>query len=118
MSTFFDTVDLGNDKFKDECGIFGVFGHEEASALTALGLHALQHRGQEACGIVTTDGTLFYTKRALGLVDDTFSDKSVIERLKGHIAIGHDRYSTTGETLFRNVQPLHADLDFGGFAIA
>ena len=113
MSTPFD-----DDKLKEECGIFGIHGHADAAALTALGLHALQHRGQEACGIVATDGTLFYTKRALGLVDDTFSDKATIERLKGHAAIGHNRYSTTGDTLFRNVQPLHADLDFGGFAIA
>lgn len=113
MATPFD-----DDKLKEECGIFGVFGHDDAAALVALGLHALQHRGQEACGIVTTDGTLFYTKRALGLVDDTFGDKPTIERLKGHNGIGHVRYSTTGETLFRNVQPLHADLDFGGFAIA
>lgn len=113
MSTPFD-----DDKLKEECGIFGIHGHADAAALTALGLHALQHRGQEACGIVATDGTFFYTKRALGLVDDTFSDKPTIERLKGHAAIGHNRYSTTGDTLFRNVQPLHADLDFGGFAIA
>jgi amidophosphoribosyltransferase len=113
MATPFD-----DDKLHEECGIFGVFGHEDAAALTALGLHALQHRGQEASGIVTTDSELFYTKRALGLVDDTFSDKSVIERLKGGSGIGHNRYSTTGDTLFRNVQPLHADLDFGGFAIA
>jgi amidophosphoribosyltransferase len=107
-----------DDKFIEECGVFGVYGHKDAAALTALGLHALQHRGQEACGIVSYDGALFFSKRALGLVDAAFGEASVIERLKGHIAIGHNRYSTTGETLFRNIQPLYADLDFGGFAVA
>lgn len=111
MMTFDD------DKLKEECGVFGVWGHEDAAALTALGLHALQHRGQEACGIVSFDGDIFLSKRALGLVDATFSSAEVIERLKGHIAIGHNRYSTTGEPMFRNVQPLYADLDFGGFAV-
>ncbi len=107
-----------DDKLHEECGIFGVYGNEDAAALTALGLHALQHRGQEACGIVTYDGENFYSKRALGLVDDTFSDASVIERLKGHAAIGHNRYATTGETWFRNIQPLYADISLGGLAVA
>ena len=107
-----------DDKLKEECGVFGIWGHDDAAALTALGLHALQHRGQEACGIVSFDGEIFLSKRALGLVDATFSSAEVIERLKGHIAIGHNRYSTTGEPMFRNVQPLYADMDFGGFAVA
>lgn len=113
MSTPFD-----DDKLHDECGIFGIHGHDDAAAHVALGLHALQHRGQEACGIVTTDGEQFHIKRALGLVDDTFGDKKVIEALKGKSGIGHNRYATTGETHLRNVQPLHADMDFGGFAVA
>ncbi|MCF8495612.1 MAG: amidophosphoribosyltransferase [Alphaproteobacteria bacterium] len=107
-----------DDKFHEECGVFGVFGHEDAAALTALGLHALQHRGQEACGIVTFDEGNFTSHRALGLVDSTFSRKDVMERLKGHASIGHNRYSTTGEPALRNVQPLYGDLDFGGFAVA
>jgi amidophosphoribosyltransferase len=107
-----------NDNFHDECGIFGIFGHGEASALTALGLHALQHRGQEAAGIVSFDGDHFYTHRALGLVGDNFNSAEVIGKLKGHIAIGHNRYSTTGETLLRNVQPLFGDFSFGGLGVA
>ena len=107
-----------SDNFHDECGIFGIFGHGEASALTALGLHALQHRGQEAAGIVSFDGDHFYTHRALGLVGDNFNSAEVIGKLKGHIAIGHNRYSTTGETLLRNVQPLFGDFSFGGLGVA
>lgn len=107
-----------SDSFHEECGIFGIFGHGEASALTALGLHALQHRGQEAAGIVSFDGEHFYTHRALGLVGDNFNSAEVIGKLKGHIAIGHNRYSTTGETLLRNVQPLFGDFSFGGLAVA
>lgn len=110
--------DDGEDKFKEECGVFGVYGSADAAALTALGLHALQHRGQESCGIVSWDGESFYSKRALGLVDGTFGNVDAIESLKGHTAIGHNRYATTGETLLRNVQPLYADLDTGGFALA
>ena len=109
---------MRDDKFHEECGVFGVFGHKDAAALTALGLHALQHRGQEACGIVTTDGTTFFSKRALGLVDRTFSKRETIERLPGHLGIGHNRYATTGDTLLRNVQPLSADMDCGSFALA
>lgn len=101
----------------EKCGVFGVYGHPEASALVALGLHALQHRGQEAAGIVSFDGTTFFSKRALGLVDQTFNQEDVIERLKGHMAIGHNRYATTGQTLYRNIQPLYADLSLGGFAL-
>src|SRR5918992_4786502 len=108
----------GDDRLREECGIFGVFGHDEASALTALGLHALQHRGQEAAGMVTFDGQQFHSERRLGLVGDNFNKRPVIKRLKGHIAAGHVRYSTAGETILRNVQPLFADLDTGGFAVA
>ena len=98
--------------------MFGVFGNDDAAALTALGLHALQHRGQEAAGIVTYDGAHFHSERRLGLVGDNFNKADVIGRLKGHIALGHVRYSTTGDTILRNVQPLFADLDTGGFALA
>jgi amidophosphoribosyltransferase len=106
------------DKFHDECGIFGVFNHPDAAALTALGLHALQHRGQEATGVVSYDGKDFHIQRAIGLVGDTLNQPGVIARLKGTMAIGHNRYATTGEGTLRNVQPLYADFDFGGFAIA
>jgi len=108
----------GDDTLREECGVFGVFGNEDAAALTALGLHALQHRGQEAAGIVTYDGAHFHSERRLGLVGDNFNKAEVIGRLKGHIALGHNRYSTTGDTILRNVQPLFADLDTGGFALA
>lgn len=109
---------MSRDKsLQDKCGVFGVMGHPDAAALTALGLHALQHRGQEAAGIVSYDGAQFYSKRAAGLVDSTFSSADVIDRLKGHLAIGHNRYSTSGEVVMRNIQPLYADLSFGGFAI-
>ena len=107
-----------DDRLREECGVFGVFGHDDAAALTALGLHALQHRGQEAAGIVTFDGAHFHSERRLGLVGDNFNKADVIGRLKGHIALGHNRYSTTGDTVLRNVQPLFADLDTGGFAVA
>ncbi len=107
-----------DDVFHEECGVFGVFGNDEASALAALGLHALQHRGQEAAGIVSFDGKQFYSHRALGLVGDNFNSASTINRLKGFAAIGHNRYSTTGETLLRNVQPLFAEFSFGGFSLA
>jgi amidophosphoribosyltransferase len=105
------------DRLREECGVFGIFGHPDASAITALGLHALQHRGQEAAGIVSFDGKRFHSERRLGLVGDTFSRREVIDRLPGTTAIGHVRYSTTGETILRNVQPLFAELNAGGFAI-
>lgn len=111
-------LDLDADRLHEECGVFGVFGHPEAAALTALGLHALQHRGQEAAGIVSHDGKRFHAERRLGLVGDHFSDARVIARLPGRTAIGHNRYSTTGETILRNVQPLFAELDAGGLAVA
>lgn len=110
--------DLDGDTLREECGVFGIFGHPDAGAITALGLHALQHRGQEAAGVVTFDGARFHAERKLGLVGDSFSDRATIERLEGMSAIGHVRYSTTGETMIRNVQPLFAELDAGGFAVA
>lgn len=109
---------FGDDRLREECGVFGVFDHADSSALTALGLHALQHRGQEAAGIATSDGTQFHLERRMGLVGDNFNKQNVIDRLKGRSAIGHNRYSTTGDTILRNVQPLFADLDTGGFAVA
>src|ERR1700757_3070368 len=105
------------DQFHEECGVFGVYGHPDAAALTALGLHALQHRGQEAAGIVAYDGEQFNAHRGQGLVSDNFSSKEVIGRLPGRSAIGHVRYATTGEVAIRNVQPLFADFEFGGLAI-
>src|ERR1700731_9984 len=110
-------LDLDGDRLREECGVFGIFGHTDAAAITALGLHALQHRGQEAAGIVSFDGKRFHSERRLGLVGDNFSGREVIERLPGVSAMGHVRYSTTGETILRNVQPLFAELDGGGFAI-
>ena len=106
------------DRLREECGVFGIFGHPEAAAITALGLHALQHRGQEAAGIVAFDGHRFNSERRLGLVSDHFSKASTIARLPGTAAVGHVRYSTTGETILRNVQPLFAELDTGGIAVA
>ena len=111
-------LDLEADRLREECGVFGIYGHDDAAALTALGLHALQHRGQEAAGIVSFDGTRFQTERRLGLVGDHFTNDKVIDRLKGRAALGHVRYSTTGETILRNVQPLFAELAAGGFAVA
>ena len=105
------------DRLREECGVFGIFGHPDAAAITALGLHALQHRGQEAAGIVSFDGKRFHSERRLGLVGDAFARREVIDRLPGNAAIGHVRYSTTGETVLRNVQPLFAELEGGGFAI-
>jgi amidophosphoribosyltransferase len=106
-----------DDRLREECGVFGIFGHPDAAAITTLGLHALQHRGQEAAGIVSYDGKRFYSERRLGLVGDAFAKREVIDRLPGNSAIGHVRYSTTGETILRNVQPLFAELNAGGFAI-
>ncbi|MEO1198829.1 MAG: amidophosphoribosyltransferase [Pseudomonadota bacterium] len=106
------------DKFREECGVFGIFGHPDSATLTALGLHALQHRGQEAAGIVTFDGRQFYSERHIGLVGDNFTNPSVIDRLRGDRAIGHNRYSTTGAPVLRNVQPLFAEFVGGGFAVA
>src|SRR6202020_2346145 len=106
-----------DDHLHDECGVFGVW-NVPAAAVTALGLHALQHRGQESAVMVTYDGEKFHSHRGLGSVGENFSDQKVIDRLPGSIAIGHNRYATTGETILRNVQPLYADFEFGGFAVA
>ncbi|MGB0906929.1 MAG: amidophosphoribosyltransferase [Maricaulaceae bacterium] len=113
-----DYFDPADDKIKEECGIFGILGLENAASLTALGLHALQHRGQEACGIAAYDGQKFHTERHLGLVGDNFTGQDPSERLPGSMAIGHVRYSTAGQTILRNVQPLFSMLNTGGFAIA
>jgi amidophosphoribosyltransferase len=107
-----------DDKLHEECGIFGVFGHDDASALTALGLHALQHRGQEAAGIVAFDGAHFTSERHVGLVGDVFGKHGHVSKLRGRNTIGHVRYSTTGGSVSRNVQPMFADLSGGGLAIA
>ncbi len=112
-----------DDGFHEECGVFGVWNATDAAALTALGLHALQHRGQEASGIVTlsehdSDRGSFHQHRGLGLVGDIFGDAKVMAQLKGRCAVGHNRYATTGETALRNVQPLYADFEFGGLAVA
>ncbi len=114
----FHDLDLEADRLHEECGVFGIFGHPEASAIAALGLHALQHRGQEAAGIVSFDGQHFRSERRMGLVGDYFSRKETIDRLPGSAAIGHVRYSTQGETVLRNVQPLFSELNSGGFAVA
>ena len=108
---------LTDDRLREECGVFGVLGHPDSAQLTVLGLHALQHRGQEAVGIVTFDGTKFQSEKRLGLVGDNFTKQPIIEKLSGISAIGHVRYSTRGETILRNVQPLFADLDTGGFTV-
>jgi len=111
--------DPDEDKIKEECGVFGIFGIENASSMTALGLHALQHRGQEACGIATSDGDTFHTERHFGLVGDNFTGDDPSERLPGFVSIGHNRYSTAGgQKTLRNVQPLYAELHSGGFALA
>ena len=106
------------DRLKEECGVFGIFENNDAAALTALGLHALQHRGQEGCGIVTCDGNKFYAERRLGLVGDNFTKGKILEKLPGKYAIGHNRYSTSGNNLIKNVQPFFADLHSGGISIA
>ena len=112
------TDPFDRDRLREECGVFGVFGQADAAALTALGLHALQHRGQEAAGIVTFDGNHFHSHRAMGHVGDNFGSEAVIQLLPGSAAVGHNRYSTTGATVPRNIQPLFADFESGGFAIA
>ena len=112
------TYTIDDDKPREECGIFGIFGHADSAAHTALGLHALQHRGQESAGIVSYDGRHFNSHRSLGLVGDNFSSAAVIDRLLGHAAIGHVRYATAGGTILRNVQPLFAEFAFGGLTIA
>ncbi len=107
-----------NDKLREECGIFGISDYEDASALVALGLHALQHRGQEGCGIVSFDGKNYHSEKRQGLVGDHFTNPEILKKLPGNFAIGHNRYSTTGETSLRNIQPFFADLHMGGLSIA
>jgi amidophosphoribosyltransferase len=107
-----------DDHFHDECGVFGIFGRQDAAAIVTLGLHALQHRGQEAAGIVSFDGTQFHVERHIGLIGDTFTKQAVLDRLHGNRAIGHTRYSTTGGQGLRNVQPFFAELADGGLAVA
>ncbi|EJF90653.1 amidophosphoribosyltransferase [Bartonella tamiae] len=109
---------LDDDTLHEECGVFGILGHDDASTLTALGLHALQHRGQEAAGIVSYHDNAFHLEKHMGLVGDHYTDPVTLARLPGNRAIGHTRYSTTGETALRNVQPLFAELEVGGIAIA
>ena len=111
-------LDADGDRLREECGVFGVIGAAEAAAACALGLHALQHRGQEAVGITSFDGAEFFTRRALGHVADNFSTGEAIAELPGMMAVGHVRYSTTGGAGLRNVQPLYAELVTGGFAVA
>jgi amidophosphoribosyltransferase len=105
-------------KLKEECGVFGVSNNADASALTALGLHALQHRGQEGCGIVSFDGNKYYLEKKFGLVGDNFNKEKILKSLKGNYAIGHNRYSTTGENTLRNIQPFFADTNAGGLGVA
>ena len=107
-----------NPKLKEECGVFGISNFEDASALTALGLHALQHRGQEGCGIVSYDGKKYYSEKRYGLVGDNFNNEKVLKKLPGNFAIGHNRYSTTGGTTLRNIQPFFADTHAGGIGVA
>tara|TARA_B110000240_G_scaffold47115_1_gene53386 strand:+ start:1380 stop:2831 length:1452 start_codon:yes stop_codon:yes gene_type:complete len=109
---------FNSDKLREECGVFGISNHEDSSALVALGLHALQHRGQEGCGIVSYDGKNYHSEKRQGLVGDHFTKSDVIKKLPGNFAIGHNRYSTTGETSLRNIQPFFADLHMGGLSIA
>ena len=106
------------DKLKEECGVFGIANHNDASALVALGLHALQHRGQEGCGIVSFDGKNYHSEKRQGLVGDHFTNPETLKKLPGNFGIGHNRYSTTGETSIRNIQPFFADLHMGGLSVA
>tara|TARA_B100000989_G_C19491372_1_gene449972 strand:+ start:65 stop:1510 length:1446 start_codon:yes stop_codon:yes gene_type:complete len=105
-------------KIKEECGVFGITNAKDASALTALGLHALQHRGQEGCGIVSFNGKEYFSEKRFGLVGDNFNKEKVLKKLQGDFAIGHNRYSTTGENTLRNIQPFFADTNAGGIGVA
>ena len=107
-----------NPKLKEECGVFGISDNKDAAALTALGLHALQHRGQEGCGIVSFDGSHYFSEKRFGLVGDNFNKEKILNRLRGNYAIGHNRYSTTGENTLRNIQPFFADTNAGGIGVA
>jgi len=118
MITTHPFIDADGDKLREECGVFGLIGDANASGLVAQGLHALQHRGQEAAGITSFDGTEFFTFRGLGHVADVFPNHETLAGLPGTMAAGHVRYSTTGGAGLRNIQPLYADLASGGFAVA
>ena len=119
-----DPSPFDDDKPHEECGVFGIWNAHDAGAMTALGLHALQHRGQESTGIVSYDSeapegeSRFHSHKGMGLVGDVFGDARIIAGLPGRAAVGHNRYATTGATLLRNVQPLYAEFEFGGFAVA
>ncbi len=102
-------LEITQDKFRDECGVFGIFGHADAARLTYLGLYALQHRGQESCGITASNGAELRLERAMGHVADAF-DHSTLDRLPGASAIGHVRYSTAGDVSIREAQPFFSDL--------
>ena len=106
------------DKLREECGVFGISNHPDAATMVALGLHSLQHRGQEGCGIISYDGSTFHSEKRQGLVGDHFTKGDSIKKLPGNFAIGHNRYSTTGEASFRNIQPFFADIHGGGLAIS
>jgi amidophosphoribosyltransferase len=103
---------------EEECGIFGIYNHSEASNLTYLGLYALQHRGQEACGIVSSDGTTLHAHKSMGLVADVFGNQEIFKKLPGRAAIGHVRYSTTGSSITKNVQPIMVEYSRGAIAVA
>jgi len=106
-----------SDKFHEECAVMGVYGHPEASNMVYLGLYALQHRGQESCGIVSSDGQGLISHRQMGLVADAFKE-DVIKRLEGNSAIGHNRYSTTGQSHLKNAQPFVVEYSQGPIAIS
>ncbi|MGZ8370382.1 MAG: amidophosphoribosyltransferase [Caulobacteraceae bacterium] len=110
--------DPDDEQLRLECGVFGVFDIPDAAAVAALGLHALQHRGQEACGIASFDGSRFHTERHAGLVGDAFTGPDLVDRMPGAFAIAHTRYATAGGSALRNVQPMFADLESGGIALA
>jgi amidophosphoribosyltransferase len=118
MVNEFSLNPLQDDKLREECGVFGIFQCKDAAAHTVLGLHALQHRGQEAAGIISYDGKIFHSHHAEGLVGDNFNSDKVIAKLAGYAAVGHVRYSTTGDSELRNVQPIFSELNCGGLAIA
>jgi len=118
IKTLKKKLKIFNPKLNEECGVFGISNVQDASALTALGLHALQHRGQEGCGIVTFDGEKYYSEKRFGLVGDNFNKEKVLNNLKGNYAIGHNRYSTTGNNTLRNIQPFFADTNAGGIGVA
>ena len=118
IKTLKKKLKIFDPKFKEECGIFGISNNKDASALTALGLHALQHRGQEGCGIVSFDGEKYYSEKRFGLVGDNFNKEEILNKLRGKHAIGHNRYSTTGDNILRNIQPFFADTNAGGIGVA